>query len=61
VFNKLRGKIELTQNSGQQYTMIMAILDGVGKGDLSKRICTFEFGASNQVQELSQRVDEMKY
>ena len=57
MFSKRKGDTKFTQNSELELTSIMAILDVVGTGDLSKRISASELGTSTQVQELSKRIN----
>ncbi|TGE38246.1 hypothetical protein E4K67_09765 [Desulfosporosinus fructosivorans] len=59
MFDRIRGNNKLTQKNDQELTSIMAMIDVVGSGDLSKRIIASEFGTSTQAQELSQKVNHL--
>ena len=59
MFNKRKDNIKFAQHSELELTPIMAILDAVGTGDLSKRISASELGTSTQVQELSRKMNHL--
>ncbi|MHB8072945.1 methyl-accepting chemotaxis protein [Desulfosporosinus fructosivorans] len=59
MFDRIRGNSKLTQKNDQELTSIMAMIDVVGSGDLSKRIIASEFGTYTQAQELSQKINHL--